>query len=372
MRSFLFIALIGLATACASTRTVTVEPVSEPTSIEAESHPSIRATRVDGGLRLQGVTGQILANGELLIAGGGFRLAVFRSSNAGISFLPQHAPAIAAATPDVAIVAGLPTIAYTAFRQEPNQQVFDGVQLLRATGSNGRWFGHEPITITDRGVDPSLLPLRSGRVLCFVVIGATSLELFASDDDGASWFPFAKPVRNAETRLEDGKAIEFPNGDLLYAYEAEPAESEPSSIMMLRSRDGGQTWTTPEPLWDPPFPADVEPGGFVWDASGALLFFVSSDEEPDARGTSYAGARVRALVSHDHGATWHMRGPVIDEANQIVFHAFPLYHGGVGLLTIRHWIAGHRALAVYHLEADAIAQLVAPEPLPRRLHAPHP
>lgn len=378
IRFILLITFAALTLGCAGTRPIIVEPtvfeqpVVEDTVGGAASPAPIRATRVDGGLRLQGVAGQVLANGELLIAGGGFRLIVFRSSDEGISFLPLRAPDLAATTPNIAVVAGMPAIAYTAFHREHGQQVLGGVRLLLATNADGRWFEHEPITITDVGVDPHLLPLRNGRLLCFVVLGETSLGVFASDDDGATWYPFAEPVRNAQTRLEDGKAIELSNGDVLYAYEAEPEENGPSSILMLRSTDSGLTWTLPQPLWDPPEPADVEPGGFVRDPNGALLFFVSSDEDPEARGTSYLGARVRALVSHDHGETWQMHGPVVEEADQVVFHAFLLQHGGVGLLTIRHWNTGNRALAVYHLDAGAVARLVAPQPFSRRPHAPHP
>ncbi len=354
-RTTLLVALLVLAIGCAHQPPAVHMPV-----VDARlTHDPVHATRVDGGLRLQGVAGQVLANGELLIAGGSFRLIVYRSDDEGISFLPLRAPNVAASTPDIALVDGRPMIAYTAFRVVDGERLLQGVRMLHASNPDGRWFENQPVTIANLGVDPHLLALREGRLLCFVVIDDTSLGIFASDDLGATWFPLAEPIRNAESRLEDGKAIELPNGEILYAYEREPDENEPSAVEVVRSSDGGQTWTRPTPLWQPPEPADVEPGGFLQLRDGALLFFVSSNEDPEVPGTSYTAAQVRVLVSHDLGITWTMKGPVVDEPDQIVFHAFPRLDGGVGLLTIRHWDAGNRALAVYHLSANAVARLVA-------------
>lgn len=339
-------------TAVVDDEPLTIPP---PDPVPPPSLPSPLARRVDAGLRVQGVDGARLPDGDLLVVGGGYRLLAYRSHDDGVSFLPAPAfPRVAGLTPDVSLADGRVLVAYSTFSGEGGAGGEGEIHLLR---SRAKYAFDAPRVVARSGSDPRLLPLGEGNVLCIAVEIGHTLVVHGSDDGGRSWSERSRPLIVEDARIEDGRAILLDSGEILFAYEHEPTEGGGSHLAVIRSADHGVTWSGPAVLWQPEAPADVEPGGFAA-VDDALLFFLSSDEPPSEPGTSYAGARVRALVSHDEGRTWAFAAIVVDEPDQIVFGVFPLQgNDGIGLLTVRHWVTGERALAVYHLDSEQVDRL---------------
>lgn len=112
------------------------------------------------------------------------------------------------------------------------------------------YIGAEPAGATDFAIMPASLRLPSGRILCAVRCRAGErsagremswLDLYASDDDAATWQPLARPVTfrasghpgNPPTlnRLPDGRLV------LVYGN-----RDQPYTMAARLSADDGQTW----------------------------------------------------------------------------------------------------------------------------------
>lgn len=113
------------------------------------------------------------------------------------------------------------------------------------------WVTTEPAGYT---IMPASLRLASGRILCAVRASAGSqtttsprcwIDLYASDDHGASWQHLSEPVADAGrggnpptlTQLQDGRLC------LTYGF-----RNPPFGIYAMLSEDEGENWGAPMPL----------------------------------------------------------------------------------------------------------------------------
>ena len=209
-------------------------------------------------------------------------------------------------------------------------------------------------------IDPELLALRDGALMVFAteILGQSgdrvefTIHVFRSDDDGWTWQRLADAVAGspAPPTIEDAKAVELANGDLLLAYEAEAVELGGSRLEQIRSRDGGLSWGPPAVLWDDVPGSDNEPGGYLQRAPDELWFLASTDEDAVE---GYSNAVVKRKISTDGGATWHGKATLVGEPDQIVFGGALTPAGMIMMVTVRQFSTPPRHLNVYHADPRA-------------------
>jgi len=291
-------------------------------------------------------------NRDVLVASAGLRL--FHSADEGLSYSARWLgieglwPSISFRGRELFVAAG---------RWGSPNEIF-----LIHSDDGGETFGPARTvhsSLIRRLIDPELLLLADGGILVFLTeitseLGQPSvftIGLFRSDDDGDSWQRLPDAVVGPdEIRIEDAKAVELENGDLLLAYEFEIEDLGSSRIEQVRSTDGGFTWDGPTILWDDVPLSDDEPGGYQWIGPGELWFVASTDEDSIE---SYTEAVVKRKVSTDHGLTWHSKTQLVDEPDQIVFGTASDYEGHVLLATVRHYTSTPRTLSIYHVDPES-------------------
>ncbi len=170
----------------------------------------------------------------------------------------------------------------------------------------------------------------------------------ASDDGGLSWERRSSAVIGPwGVNIEDPRAVVRADGTVLLAFEWEIEERGASEIMVQRSSDGGLSWSAASILWGGDAPVDREPGGFVLVGSD-LWFVVSTDGENP--GMSYSGAEIAMIRSTDGGTTWTEPRTLIREPDQISMGAV-VVDGAVILPSIRRYTtARERFLALLRVD----------------------
>jgi hypothetical protein len=288
--------------------------------------------------------------GDVIVVGQG--LQIFHSADGGVIYSDRQIgtegswPSIAFRGTDLFVVAG---------RWGTPNEIF----LLHSL-DGGASFA-EPRTvyssIPNQLIDPELLVLRNGRLVVFATEiftppgggAAFTIHVFQSDDDGWSWeqLPDAVVGPPAPPAIEDAKAIELANGDLLLAYEVEKVDLAASRIEQVRSRDGGLTWEDPTVIWEDVPGSDNEVGGYLQLGPDEIWILVSTDEDSVK---TYANAVVRRKVSTDGGSSWGDKVTLVDELDQIVFGGAVTPWGMIMLATVRWWSTPPRVLYVYHVD----------------------
>lgn len=312
--------------------------------------------------------GPVLATCEVDSVGGGVDLAVgpltgdvivvaqglrrFRSTDGGLTYsgawlgVDGSWPSIAFRGHELLVAAGR--------WGEPNE-----IFLLQSS-DGGDTFG-EPRTVytatPNRLIDPELLVLRDGRLLVFLTeiinppgeLAVFTVRLFQSEDDGWTWQFVGDAVVAPPglARIEDAKAVELANGDLLLAYEVELVDLGGSRIEQIRSDDGGITWDEPTVIWDDVAGSDNEPGGYV-QVGPAELWFLASTDEDDVE--TYSDAVIKRKVSTDGGTRWRGKATLVDEHDQIVFGGAVTERGTLALASVRYYSTPPRSLFVYHVD----------------------
>lgn len=172
---------------------------------------------------------------------------------------------------------------------------------------------------------PSVAVLRDGEMLATVVLGeafeAVNLRthLFRSTDDGRTWQAEGPLLVSTPGRLTSdcARLTVLPNDDLVvfmirHDRSRHPDEGltnhatlgfVPTELLLLRSRDRGRTWSSPEPI----VPPLVGPA-FEMCCRITLLrdgrWLIPTQTWPGWNGDCPNGVRMVALVSHDQGRTW--------------------------------------------------------------------
>lgn len=141
-----------------------------------------------------------------------------------------------------------------------------------------------------------------------------TIHCHMSATGGVTWAPRSVVVKGPlGVNLEDARAVVLRSGQVLLAFEWEEEEGGESEIMTVQSDDKGATWSQPSLLWGGKA-ADREPGGFGW--IGDELWFVASTDE-SSPGRSYDGATISLIRSRDGGRSWSRPVLLIDEPNQL-------------------------------------------------------
>jgi hypothetical protein len=113
-----------------------------------------------------------------------------------------------------------------------------------------------------------------------------------SSKDLINWRKMPLALERAQN-LEDVRLYDS-KGDLYMLFEAEVLDRGPSSLNILRSRDGGESWGAEVSLFKDG--SDNEPAGLLFSGRGAELFFSS---DMGSRGASYAGGEAYSLKFRD-------------------------------------------------------------------------
>jgi hypothetical protein len=291
--------------------------------------------------------------GDVIVVAQG--LLVFHSTDGGSTY-SQVEVGIEGSWPSVAYRGGDLFVAAGRWG-EPNQ-----IFLLHSV-DGGVSFSEPRVVYSSAAnyvIDPELLVLRDGALMVFateMTTGVSDAVAFVvhvlwSNDDGWSWqqLPDAVVGPPFPPAIEDAKAFELPNGELLLAYEREAVDLGESRLEQIRSRDGGLTWEQPTVIWQDVPGSDNEPGGYVDLGPGELWFLASTDEDSLE---TYADAVVKRKVSADGGASWADKATLVDELDQIVYGGAVTPEGMVVMATVRHFSAPPRLLNVYHADPQA-------------------
>lgn len=299
------------------------------------------------GCRIARTSGDVAvlrrASGELVIAAGGVEL--LRSPDLGASWRREELP-VQCRWPDVAEIGGRLVVS-CATPEAPGRLL-----IVSNDVSGGRNDLLEAAATDGIFIDTDLLPLLDGSVLLFATeidrpddleAAVYRIEVRRSSDGGATWSaPTTVAADPRGVRLEDSRTVVLDDGSVLLAVERETVERGPSTVVQLRSLDGGRTWSDETVLWQG---GDVEPGGYVRFDDGELWFIASSDER--AGGGSYDRAEILVRRSFDGGATWSEPELLIDREDQLSFGGVVLPDGDVLLASVRHYSRPRRLLALY-------------------------
>lgn len=287
--------------------------------------------------------------GEIMIVGG--NLHVLKSTDGAHSFVREDGP-IECWWPGGAFV-GESLLISCAERKAPHRL------LILSRQPDGNWAAPKEVdSSSELLIDTGLQPLRNQEILLLATHvdfpsdfdrAVYTIRTYRSFDGGVTW----KREKNAKTgprgvHLEDPRTVVLPDGDLLMAWEREEREGGRSSILQMRSNDGGRTWMSPQVLWSGG--GDTEPGGYLLFPDGELWFIASSDEI--AGGGSYARAIIMVRSSIDGGRTWSKPRVLVGSEDQISFGGILLPDGDVLLPSLRHYSrARERSLALYVVES---------------------
>jgi len=209
-----------------------------------------------------------------------------------------------------------------------------GVTFIKSTDRGDSWSA--PLPLTQGAAPPAwsdkpILAISADGRDVYVALNASDSYVVASHNGGASW---ANPVRtNSDARywFHTGGAV-APDGTVYFAaVDYSQTYAGESHVNVLRSTDGGQSWTTTRVDTSPQMP------DCVWSAGCYLGFFgPSAALAADAAGRlmlayhagDASGAPQRLYVrSSLDGLTW---GPRVEvgAASGSVNHAFPALAAG--------------------------------------------
>lgn len=210
--------------------------------------------------------------------------------------------------------------------------------------------------VSGGGYFPVMIRLKSGELMAVLRGGAPHigvkgrLDIVTSKDEGKTW---SSPTTVVDSPGDDRNPAlgQLKNGDIVLAYavllgydssglKLDPSKRQADGVYMVRSSDGGKTWTKPERSESTHAllkNGSLSPyGKIVQLPDGAVLMSVYY-QFPDDRGNQEYVFR-----SHDSGKTWG--DPVLagEHYNETGLLALP---DGQVLAALRSEIGGHLAIA---------------------------
>jgi hypothetical protein len=148
-------------------------------------------------------------------------------------------------------------------------------------------------------IDPGLVFYNNRWIATYTELrgidGATQKRFMVQpliSNDLITWSKLPVALDRAQN-LEDVRLYEM-SGTLYMLFESEEIDRGPSSLNILLSRDGGESWGSEVSLFKDG--SDNEPAGLLFNGGGAELFFSS---DMGTGGASYAGAEVYRLKFKD-------------------------------------------------------------------------
>jgi len=189
------------------------------------------------------------------------------------------------------------------------------------------------------GMFPKTLRLPGGEIIAVIRGGAPHigaggrLDLIRSSDGGRTW---SKPKSLPRTSDDDrGAALgQAPDGTLLCMYRIYDAYDQDGNYtrrdlrqytMLTRSHDGGRTWTKPAGVKLPPYSYVAPFQRMVCVDDGTILM------------PAYVAGQALVVRSLDNGGTWGVVSTVADGSNECAFLSLP---DGRLLAAMRHRKSG--------------------------------
>jgi hypothetical protein len=214
-------------------------------------------------------------------------------------------------------------------------------KTIRVVGTGLIYRNPKPHVWSEHAYFPSVATLPNGEMVATLGLAeafeATNLRTYVarSLDGGESWFLEGLLYPGTTDRLttDSCRITALPDGSLVcfmvrHDRTEHPDEGftnpdnlgfVPTELLSLRSRDGGRTWTEPEPL-DPPLvgPSFELCCPVVPLRDGRWILPTSTWRGWD--GSCPNGMKTIAFVSHDHGLSWPEYTEVFDTAGRPVIH----------------------------------------------------
>jgi len=254
------------------------------------------------------------ANRRVILVGGSTG-GIWRSNDGGATFAPVSDDQVDLAVGWIAFAPSDPTVVYAGMGDMDYSYLGSGV--LKSTNAGQTWARVSNATLPDGivarlEVDPAN-PDRVYVAQNITIDRATNLSaasgVFVSTDGGINW------TKKLEGQARD-VVIHPADRQIIYACIAprKPTGGQPSSEGgLLRSNDGGNTWTSI------PVSTDGFHAGY-WDFRVAL-----APSEPQRiyviYGTIFSGER-RMMMSRDAGATWQERSLASIDMTQFGFNTY--------------------------------------------------
>lgn len=157
------------------------------------------------------------------------------------------------------------------------------------------------VTFSPNGVAHAISISFSGNI--FAAGSVSSVLVSRSVDGGATWSDAATLIQDGASAFNDKESITADPLDPNYVYAVwdrlDTAGFGPTYF--ARSTDGGQTWGTAAPIYDPGLNNQTLGNVIVGLAGGTL---VNAFEEIDGTNGGAVRAAIKVIRSTDHGATW--------------------------------------------------------------------
>ncbi len=341
LRICLLVALAGLGVGCASAPTLEQRRAPARAPRYAEIDEDCRLAPVGGDTRLVATD-----DGRVILIGVG--LGIMQSSDSGMTFSSIAAPK-GIRWPSITAEGHRAWVSWIERGQTPRALVASIGQGQGAQSdalSSSRTLIDTEILALGEGRLLLFVTEVDGRPNSNEA--TYTVQCLVSADGGLSWTPRSRAVSGPwGVNIEDPRAIVAPDGAVLLAYEWESVEGGASEIMMQRSENGGLSWSAASVLWGGARQADREPGGFV--RVGSDLWFVASTDVENP-GTSYSGSEISMIRSSDGGKTWTQPKTVIRQSDQVSMGGVTV-DGVVILPSIRRYsVARERYLALFRVD----------------------
>ena len=198
------------------------------------------------------------------------------------------------------------------FVEDPNLMRWAVISVVLATASlplpgqemvhTVRWDPDTLVLIKQDGGYGRIVRLDDGRLLCAFSLGR-QVHCCGSSDEGRTWSPAIRLTDYQHGVATNADAITLADGTVLIGYNGRPDDGRaPFTIEVVRSSDGGKTWSTPEVLFAAGMSAEEgcwEPAFLQLPDGEVHVYF--ANEAPYSRSNEQ---EISLTCSGDGGRSW--------------------------------------------------------------------